>query len=226
AVDATASAAVVVPASKQQVPDAPTRATTPAVSIRQADPVTQLRKRVVTALQQRRPSVAERAARDWLVRQPGNADAQLLLQQALVEQGRVDAAIAHLRASLTNTDAPVRVATALAHQLLAAGDDAAALTVLQQYRHNAAANLEFQALLAAVFERTGDYPAAFDRYGYLVTQRPQQGAWWVGLAISSEALGRRGDARAAYQTARSVENLDPALARYASERLAQLGDKQ
>jgi len=51
--------------------------------------------------------------------------------------------------------------------------------------------------------------------------RPQEGRWWLGLAISLEAEKNLPAAAEAYQRAKASV-LDPKLARYAEQRLTAL----
>jgi MSHA biogenesis protein MshN len=52
--------------------------------------------------------------------------------------------------------------------------------------------------------------------------KPARGAWWVGLAISLEALGRGQEAARAYRTALAETELNADLINYARARVTQL----
>lgn len=186
---------------------------------------TDFRQQGLRALRAGRPTQAETAFRQLTLQDPAGPEGYLLLSQALVAQSRPGAALAVLRDALLQVDQPARIAAALAHQLLERGDVGAALQVLEPHRDSAGADLHFQALLAATYERSGDYKEAADRYSYLVTRQPEHGAWWVGLGIAHEALGAAEEARLAYDAARGV-TLEAPLAEYVQQRLAALGVQQ
>ena len=52
--------------------------------------------------------------------------------------------------------------------------------------------------------------------------RPDSGVWWMGLAISLEAMGDDGVAIVAYRKALNGHAMTADLQRYASERIAVL----
>lgn len=78
----------------------------------------------------------------------------------------------------------------------------------------------YHALLAALQQQLGQHAAAADLYRQLVAVQPTAGPWWAGLAISLEAQGQPGPARAAFRRALSEGGLSEALAEYAHQRLA------
>ncbi len=187
------------------------------------DPASRLRNDGLSALKRGRPAEAERQFRELVALAPSRTDSHLLLHRALVAQSRGAQAQAELSGALEVSDEPARVAQVLAHSLISAGDSLAAQVLLERHRGARGADLEYVALLAAVYERNGDYRQAADHYLYLVSQKPGQGAWWIGLAIATDALGRRAEAREAFERASHSRGLDPALAHYANQRLESLG---
>lgn len=104
----------------------------------------------------------------------------------------------------------------------------------QQRHHDALAQLEqlplpvvaadpdYHALRAAIYQELGDYPQAAQLYAQLLEQRPRESLWWLGLAIALEQQGLSGGARDAYRTALDVSGLRPDLERFVRERLQRL----
>ena len=190
------------------------------------DPAVRLRNAGLAALQRGHAVEAERHFRELVALDPSQSESHLLLHRALVAQSRRADAQAVLSAALEVSDEPARIASVLAHSLLNDGDGDAAQSLLEQYSGAGGADLEYVSLLAAVYERNGEYERAADSYVYLVSRRPEHGAWWIGLAIATDALGREGEARKAYERASRSRGLDPALARYATERLRSMDTPQ
>ncbi|MBE0596752.1 MAG: tetratricopeptide repeat protein, partial [Desulfuromonadales bacterium] len=78
---------------------------------------------------------------------------------------------------------------------------------------------EYSALLAAICQQLGDWPAAVDLYHRLLAVHPNQGTWWVGLAIAQEGEGTPTEAAHSYRRGLEVGNLPQELAQYAQKRL-------
>lgn len=85
-----------------------------------------------------------------------------------------------------------------------------------------AADPDYHALRAAIYQELGDYPQAAQLYAQLLEQRPRESLWWLGLAIALEQQGLSGGARDAYRTALDVSGLRPDLERFVRERLQHL----
>ncbi|SEB00412.1 hypothetical protein [Alkalimonas amylolytica] len=79
------------------------------------------------------------------------------------------------------------------------------------------------AMRAAAWQQLGQYQAALTAFEQLGQLEPHQGRWWLGMAISSDALGQR--QQAALQFQRSLqfgEDLTPASKDYIRQRLQEL----
>jgi len=83
-------------------------------------------------------------------------------------------------------------------------------------------DLEYHALLAAALQAVGEYRSSSAIYAQLVKLRPQKALWWMGMAVSLEQSGYRGEARTAYRKAMSLPGLRPDLQNYIQERLQAL----
>jgi len=80
-------------------------------------------------------------------------------------------------------------------------------------------DLEYHALLAALYQESGQFKAASSIYAQLTQIRPQAALWWMGLAISLEQSGNSEQARNDYQKALSLPGLRPDLRKYIQSRL-------
>jgi MSHA biogenesis protein MshN len=85
----------------------------------------------------------------------------------------------------------------------------------------AARNLEFHALLAAIAQRAGQHELAVEQYGAVLQAEPTRALAWVGLGVSLQALGRDAQALAAYRGA-SQGLLSADLRRFVDSRVAGL----
>jgi len=65
-------------------------------------------------------------------------------------------------------------------------------------------------------------PRAVEQFRAALKARPGTGVWWLGLAISLQALNRGPEAQAAYRRAKTTNNLNAELAAFADQRLRQL----
>ncbi len=70
---------------------------------------------------------------------------------------------------------------------------------------------EDKAYLAGLYQKTEDHSKAFELYSQALTSRPDQAVWWMGKAISLEALRKNDEALQAYKTAASFNRLTPSL---------------
>ncbi|MDZ7735450.1 MAG: AMIN domain-containing protein [Gammaproteobacteria bacterium] len=84
---------------------------------------------------------------------------------------------------------------------------------------------DYHALLAALQQKLGQHPESADLYRQLVRQVPERGVWWMGLAISLEALDRGDEALDAYQQALK-RDLSGDLRQYVSARINALSRAQ
>jgi MSHA biogenesis protein MshN len=79
--------------------------------------------------------------------------------------------------------------------------------------------------MATLYQRAGRHPEAVEAYSRAVRLNPQQGRWWLGLAISLEAAQNHGAAADAYQRAVQSGGLDSASRQYAQQRLVLLKNR-
>lgn len=110
--------------------------------------------------------------------------------------------------------------------LMASGEYREALAFLErQYRgqqDTALADQEFLSLLAPLYQRQDRHVEAVRVFRQLLDLNPAQPQWWVGQAISLEALGMREDALAAYLRAARMPEIDARLKKYADGRISLL----
>lgn len=99
---------------------------------------------------------------------------------------------------------------------------ASAVALLSEHEQQAAGEQEFLALLATASQRDGQHQRAVTLYQQLLAQNDRQAQWWIGQAISLEALQQKNAALQAYLKARQIAAISPALKVYAESRIEQL----
>jgi len=78
---------------------------------------------------------------------------------------------------------------------------------------------DYFALLAASYQRQKKHGLAANTYVKLLKINPREGIWWVGMAISLEALGKKNEAHNAYEKARQTGTLNSRISKYSNQRL-------
>jgi len=100
-----------------------------------------------------------------------------------------------------------------------------AIAVLLKNKPVMANDLNYYALLAASYQRNKNHNAAANTYLKLLKIKPREGIWWVGMAVSLEALSKHKEASDAYEKARQTGTLNTRVSNYSSQRLQQLGSQ-
>ncbi|MBT8109062.1 MAG: tetratricopeptide repeat protein [Gammaproteobacteria bacterium] len=199
---------------------------TPIISRREsADPgaaATASIRRGLQALRAGKPLEAARFFEDALRTDPGNSEAWQYLYAARAGAGLQDGAEQALQRGLGASRSATPLAKLYARLLLERGDAAAAIRVLQRYRPTAASDTEYDTLLAGLLLRHQQFAAAGEIYQQLIDRDAAPGAWWIGLAMSNDSLGDRAAALAAFERALRADGLEPPLASYAQQRIAEL----
>jgi MSHA biogenesis protein MshN len=155
-----------------------------------------------------------------------HSPARQALAVALVGEGRLDEVQALLAEGLALNPRDAQLAATLARvkaeQQDLSGAIAVLLAALPASPMTSAKNEspEPRALLATLQQKAGQNAAAVDNFSAALKLAPNNGAWWIGLAISLAADGRADSARTAFERARGTDSLSPELARYVDQRLA------
>lgn len=97
-----------------------------------------------------------------------------------------------------------------------------ALALLDRLKNENRDDQEYLSLLASLNQQQGEHVNAVNQYRDLLKMDPTQANWWIGQAISLEALGLQRDALQAYLQARRVPQIDARLKQYTEERIRAL----
>lgn len=167
-------------------------------------------------------SEAERQFRSALDFDAQHRPAREQLATLLLASGRSAEAQALLEQGITLAPEHAEFALLLARIQVERGQETEALTMLEQASSRTNANVDISAFIATLHQRAGRHAEAAQRYQQALSARPQEGRWWVGLAISLEAQQELPAAREAYQRALNNTQLTAELTRYAEQRLTAL----
>lgn len=143
----------------------------------------------------------------------------------LFKQGQRDLAYATLKEGLALHPEIIAWRTLLAQAYFDAGDARAADAALSATHVAIDAAPDFHALHAAVLQKLDRHQEAATLYQHLLKLYPANGIWWMGLAISLEALERDSDAIYAYRTALNGQELTPETHQYITRRIRALSRK-
>ena len=111
--------------------------------------------------------------------------------------------------------------------LMSQGATAAALVTLKRSAPAVEHDLEYHALMAALYQQERQYTLATGTYRQLLEVEPDKAVWWLGLGISLEGAGRTADALMAYRAAETLRGLGAESQRYLGGRIAALeGDRR
>lgn len=152
---------------------------------------------------------------------PNHLRARETLAALQLNTGRLSEAEATLHDGLTLDPAAAPLAKLHARILMERGDTTAAIAVLEPALPNAQTDADYLALLAALLARDSRHAEAVQGYEMLLRLRPDAGPWWMGLALSLEALGNTAQALPAYERARS-SGLNGKVAAYVDGRIQAL----
>lgn len=147
---------------------------------------------------------------------------RLLVATMLMEDKRWAEARAQLETGLGRAPGNRDYKLLYARLLSEMGETGKAIEVLT---HDAPApedDPDYEALLAALMQRTGRHGDAIVSYRRLLSVQPQNGLWWTGLGISLSAAGQRQQAHEAFNHALTDRNLPDRLRQYLNDQLQQL----
>lgn len=164
-------------------------------------------------------------AEDLLKRQlavnPGAMQSRTLLATHLFESNRVNELNLLLAPQYLSLSPMLRMLEA--RLLLAKGRGAAALAVMESSVPELEGYTDYHALLAALYQQEQRASEAVNEYALLLREHPHVADWWAGMAIALDRSGHYEGAKKAYERALQTQGLHDDLARYARDRVNQLG---
>jgi MSHA biogenesis protein MshN len=179
-------------------------------------------RRATGLMQQNSNAEAMRALETALQLDPQHMVARQTLVGLLLEGKRNDEAIRKLQDGLVIDKAQPALAMMLARLQVEKGELKPAIETLQRTLPSATDRADYQAFLAALYQRDARHKEAVEHYFAALRKAPQNGLWWMGLGISLQADNRLPDARDAFTRAKAANSLSPELQAFVDQKLTQL----
>jgi MSHA biogenesis protein MshN len=153
---------------------------------------------------------------------PAESEAYIELSRlAQIQRKDQDAVLILEQALATGVQDP-KLSMALAALALKQQDWAKALSYLQ-YEPDIFNYVDFYALKAAALQKTNQHPQAVQVFQQLARQQPDQARWWLGMALSYDALQQPAQALLAYRQATvNGQTLSAGSLDYVKKRIAAL----
>ncbi|MEH6358637.1 MAG: hypothetical protein V7745_06580 [Pseudomonadales bacterium] len=167
-------------------------------------------------------ALAQRLLSELLNDYPQAHQSRATLAALLLSQGATVEALRLLDNGLQLAPEQIAFVKLKARMLLSEQQTKAALTLLDSYQTQAGTDLVFLTLLATASQRDGQHQRSVALYQQLLARNNRQAQWWIGQAISLEALKQKPEALQSYLQARRLSDISPALKAYADERISQL----
>lgn len=159
---------------------------------------------------------------ETIMLEPDNIDARTFLASLLLKQQHWQEAEQLLTTSLQRMPDNLSLNRMLARLKIEQGQDDMAIALLESPALQQQVDARSAALLGLLYQRQKRYQDSADYYRQALRLQPGQGKWWLGLAITLEALGDRQGAGKSYRLAAESPNLETALRQYARQRRAMI----
>jgi MSHA biogenesis protein MshN len=157
-----------------------------------------------------------------LLLSPTHSRARETLAALMLNSGRITEASATLREGLGLQPNNASLAKLYARILVDQNDLDNAAAVLERAQSSALKDADYQALLAALYQRTGKYAQAARAYRQVLQVRPGVASWWMGLALSLESMGEINGALDAYNRALKAGGLSADVSQFVVGRIEAL----
>ncbi len=206
----------------------PVAATTAGSMEKQRRPLTQKQltdqafQKAYTALRKGQMAQAEQFFRKVLTGSPGHVKSREMLSGIYIKGGRYVEAGQLLKQGVAINPGYSLFRKLYARVLLEQDALDQAVVVLESKLPQLSQDVDYYALLAALYQRQGRHENAVALYQNMLKQNTMVGIWWIGLGISQEKLGDSEAARAAYEKARASGTLAAQMVQYTDNRLAAL----
>jgi MSHA biogenesis protein MshN len=180
----------------------------------------QLASHAQELIQQGKQTEAQALLKTFIAAEQKPALSAALLADLYIQQGNTQAADIIL--DKTNY-LPTDVKAKLKAQIFSAnGDDAQAITILEQNLNAADSNEAYRSLLASLYHKTANYQQSIISYQRLMNSFGEKPAYWLGLALAYDGLAQHKSALQAYQHLREYPQLQEQVKKYTDQRIAAL----
>lgn len=153
---------------------------------------------------------------------PLHVQGRLAYFSSLVKRGDNAAAARVLEAGLKVSPGVAEWAKVYARMLVNQGQTSRAVGILAAALPDIEADAEYYAFYAALLQRLSRHAEAAEFYGALLQRHDSNGLWWMGQAISLDALRQVPEALQSYRNALADESLDLELRQYILQQIGRL----
>ena len=168
---------------------------------------------------------AEKNLTEILRKTPNSLAAHELLTGLLLRNKRLDEAkrqLADARKFYPNNENLVLLESRV---LIEEGRGDEVIVLLKGLQSKGKAGLKSTALLASLYQQQREFVESLKLYNTLVKAAPANGEYWMGLAVSLDALNDPKKAKKAYTSALQTAGLSLSLANYARQRISQINQQ-
>lgn len=165
---------------------------------------------------------AQEQLRNALMVMPRHNRSRELLAGIYIKKGRIVEARTLLQYGIRLSPMHSIFSKLYARILMEQNANITAISILLRNPPSLAADSDYHALLAALYQKNKQHHKAATLYSQLLKLRNNHGVWWLGMAISLEALGKDSQAKSAYEKAKNSGNLSKGLYQYTDQRVTAL----
>jgi len=169
-------------------------------------------------------NLAEEQLRNSININPGYSRSRELLAGSYIRSGRYVEAGKLLKQGLIVEPKNYHFAKLYARVLMQQNKQQAALDMLVRHRPALQQDLEYFALIAALYQQTRQHLKAANMYKDLLQLKPDRGIWWIGLGVALEKNGNAPQAHQAYSKAKESGSLNASMLLYTDNKLAAIKD--
>ena len=155
---------------------------------------------------------------------PLYVEARSLYASTLISRNQINTAMQVLASGLRLDPGISDWAKLYARLLIDQGQINPAIIVLERGLPEITDDYDYYAMYAALLQREGRHREAIETYKSLLNHNPDNGVWWMGLAISQDVINESSEALYSYNMALQGQSIDYELRNYILEQIQRLSD--
>jgi hypothetical protein len=173
---------------------------------------------------QKKYQAADAAILEIITDFPLNVEARSLYVSTLIARNRMDQAIQVLASGLSLNPGVAEWTKIYARLLIELGQTSRAIEAMELALPEITADLDYYAMYAALLQKESRHDLAIETYKSLLLHKPNNSIWWMGLAISQDAISDSGNALYSYNMALKGQSMDFELRKYILEQIQRLSN--
>ena len=173
---------------------------------------------------QKRYQAADSLIIEIINKHPLNIDARTLYASTLITRNQIGLAIQVLGSGLSLQPGVSQWAKIYARLLIERGQTDRAIEAMEQALPEITEDLDYHAMYAALLQQESRHTLAIETYQSLLRHKPDNSIWWMGLAISQDAVNDSANALYSYNMALKGQSMDFELRKFILEQIQRLSD--